>query len=189
MKNLLQADPTDGEFRRGVMRLWSSRPAQMRELDDIYQGGIHNGSSVSDHQLSVVMRLETDWMMDPSDVVVARIVALDHDEGKRNDPADPKHPQKSAELVEAHLMLMGIMPGFQTRIQHIIANHHLLGDVVQGLRPFEDIGLAVPTLGDLRIFHAVTRADISSIEPLRRSGVLSQIDGVVRAASLNFPAF
>ena len=48
MRTLLQADPTDRAFRRGIQELWLCRPGNLRVMDNIRQNGLH--TSVGDHE-------------------------------------------------------------------------------------------------------------------------------------------
>ncbi len=181
MRDALQSDPSDSEFRRLINHAWPIRPQNLKLLDDIKQGGLHEGTSVGEHERRVLLGLKTDHLSN-GDALWARIVALGHDYGKKGDPADPLHPRVSALTVDDHLRLLGIQEEHKELLHHLIEHHHFWGDVVLGARRVEEARTLFPDFNAVMVSHAVARTDVGSIRLLRQSGAVSLIDQAVEEA-------
>lgn len=178
MRQMLQADPIDSEFRRGIQELWPNRPQNLKLMDKITQNGLHEGISVGEHERRVLLGLKTDNLSN-GDAMWARIVALGHDYGKKDDPADPLHPRVSALSVDDHMGHLGIVPRHRELLHDLIEHHHFWGDVVLGKRRVEEALHIFPDFNAVMISHAVARADIGSIRQLRLQGAVARIDQAV----------
>ncbi|MEK7597305.1 MAG: hypothetical protein AAB441_01525 [Patescibacteria group bacterium] len=187
--NLLKIHPSDDEFRRELdignpKSMWSTRPLILQKLDFVPQFWFHN-ETVGQHINHVARNLDTTGVINKPDVdrvKVIRAATLFHDNGKRNDPTNPKHSLDSAQEVEHYLKWMDFNKKEIELCLHLIANHDFLGKIVnsQTKETIDDVLKICPTLEILNCLFILTKADIGSIENLIKisPNILNDIDSV-----------
>jgi hypothetical protein len=195
--SFLKKNPNDNEFRGKLSKdnphgLWNTRPKALTELDNIFQELPHT-ENVGDHSYHVSMNLNTEESFNgenylankPDMLKVVRSVAILHDNGKRKNPHNPKHPYESAQEVEKYLKWMDFNSKEIELCLRLINHHDILGMVIRGHKNISDvIKICHGSPAILQCLWAFTIADVSSIKGLMQDfpNVIKNITEVAKSA-------
>lgn len=173
--SILNSNMSDARFRgtlssEGPDSIWNTRPLILKKLDAIPQLWPHT-QTVGLHTYNVCMKLNTTGIKNTTDidrVKVVRAAALFHDNGKKNDPTNDRHPFDSAQEVDHYLKWMDFNEKEIKLCLHLIAHHDVLGKTVnpQAKETVDDVVKICQTPEVIDCLLALTVADIKSIEGL-----------------------
>lgn len=154
----------------GPDSIWNTRPLILKKLDAIPQLWPHT-QTVGLHTYNVCMKLDTTGIKNDDDIdriKVVRAASLFHDNGKKNDPTNDRHPLDSAQEVDHYLKLMDFNVKEIKLCLHLIAHHDVLGKTVnpQAKETVDDIVKICQTPEVIDCLLALTVADIKSIKGL-----------------------
>lgn len=171
LKNILEKNLTDHEFREKLPEIRDLLPRQFDEMAGMVQYSQHGEYDPTEHTINSLYELETD-KLNEEDRIIARVTMIFHDVGKVKNPFSRLHPYWSAEITKNFIKKMNFPLEEQNKILNHIRRHDALGDISREdgrniLSPNSVLSF-FSTSDDLKVHLQIVLADIRSIPGLAK---------------------